>query len=297
MSIGGDEYDERGRAGDSGASTGRGSARHGTRTRLPGEDGDVYGVGKRPAGRPGRSLLTVLSVVVLLIAAIAFANRGGDSDSDADGGSGGSQAEDAKEGKPQPTQPTGEKPVKGTDDATGIPSDFPQSEQGAQSAAANYAVALGSVDMFEKAERGRILDAVMSSDSVGKFKAEMDKAYTAEFFGNVGLEKDGSVPDGMTFVSRTSPVGTKVTDYADSSATVEVWCSGLLGLTGNESTKPVTNQWFTITFELTWSDGDWKAATHSQKSGPTPVSGDNKISGSKDIAEAVEGYGGFTYAR
>ncbi|NBE57077.1 hypothetical protein GUY60_37855, partial [Streptomyces sp. YC537] len=48
-----------------------------TRTRLPEGDGP-----RRPAARSPRSIVTVMAVVVLLFAAIAFANRG-----DGDGGS------------------------------------------------------------------------------------------------------------------------------------------------------------------------------------------------------------------
>ncbi|MYV57125.1 hypothetical protein GT042_32355, partial [Streptomyces sp. SID3212] len=51
-----------------------------TRTRLPdARGGDGYGGGRRPA-RGSRSLIMVVGVVVLLLAAIAFANRGGGED-------------------------------------------------------------------------------------------------------------------------------------------------------------------------------------------------------------------------
>ncbi len=263
-----------------------------TRTRLPeGEGGDdVYG-GARRSARPGRSssrsLVTVVGVVVLLIAAIAFANRGGGEDSAAGG--------DAKKPAGSATAPSGEKPVGGKTE--GIATGFAKAEQGAQSAAANYAVALGSAEMFDKTKRHAIVSTVMAPESVAEFQSELDKAYTAPFFRNVGLNEDGSTPNGYQFVSRTSPIGTKVTDFSDGKAAVEVWCSGLLGLAGEKSIKPVTNSWFTVTMKLAWIDGDWKAVTHSQKSGPAPVPGDDRASGSDEIAKAVEGYGGFTYAR
>ncbi|MBM7171392.1 hypothetical protein JQK87_23895 [Streptomyces sp. G44] len=263
-----------------------------TRTRLPeGEGGDdVYG-GARRSPRPGRSssrsLVTVVGVVVLLIAAIAFANRGGGEDSPA--------SNDAKRPAGSATAPSGERPVGGKTE--GIATGFAKTEQGAQSAAANYAVALGSAEMFDKAKREAILRTVMAPESVAEWQSELDKAYTAPFFRNVGLNEDGSTPNGYRFVSRTSPIGTKVTDFSDGKAAVEVWCSGLLGLAGEKSTKPVTNSWFTVTMKLAWIDGDWKAVTHSQKSGPAPVPGDDRASGSDEIAKAVEGYGGFTYAR
>ncbi|WP_367043503.1 hypothetical protein [Streptomyces sp. Je 1-332] len=262
-----------------------------TRTRLPeGEGGGQGGYGgpRRSSRSSSRSLVTVVGVVVLLIAAIAFANRG-------DGGSSGEGAGDGEKAGAAPTAPTGEKPVNGK--TSGIPSGYTKSAQGAQSAAANYAVALGSADMFNKTKRDAVLQAVMAPSSVSRFKANLDKAYSADFFKNVGLNENGSTPKGYQFVSRTSPIGTKAINVSGEKATVEVWCSGLLGLAGEQSTKPVTSSWFTITMKLVWVGGDWKAATHSQKDGPAPVPGDDRASGSDDIAKAVEGYGGFTYAR
>ncbi|MEU1212796.1 hypothetical protein ABZ424_10200 [Streptomyces sp. NPDC005790] len=259
-----------------------------TRTRLPGgDDGDGYG--RRPA-RNTRSLIMVVGVVVLLIAAIAFANQGGGG-----GASGGGDERKSDAAGAGPTAATGTKPVTGKNGT--IASGFAHDEQGAQSAAANYAVALGSVDMFDKAKRDSILDAVIAPASIDTFRTTLDKAYSTDFFRNVGLNDDGTAPTGFAFVSRTTPIGTKATESSTDRATVEVWCSGLIGLAGEGSTKPVTDGWFTITMELQWVNGDWKAITHSQKDGPAPVGGDNRASSADEIAGAVDGFGGFTYAR
>ncbi|MET7513098.1 hypothetical protein ABZS88_06410 [Streptomyces sp. NPDC005480] len=251
-----------------------------TRTRLPdGGQGDVYGgAARRPARSSSRSLITVVGVVVLLVAAIAFANRGGSSSDDGN----------AKKPDTSPTAATGTKPVR---------SGFAHDEQGAQSAAANYAVRLGSAEMFNKAQRDRILQEVITPSRVTGFEGTLDKAYSPEFNKNVGLNEDGSSPQGYTFVSRTTPIGTKATGYSASTASVDVWCSGLLGMAGENSKNPVTNSWFTISMKLEWTGGDWKIVTHSQKDGPAPVPGDERASSSDEIANAVEGYGGFTYAR
>ncbi|MFF3613850.1 hypothetical protein [Streptomyces sp. NPDC002580] len=258
-----------------------------TRTRLPDRPGDVYGGARRGRGSSSRSLITVVGVVVLLIAAIAFANRGDDSPSAGD--------DSGDKAKTSPTAASGDRPVDAK--AAGIPTGFPHSAEGAQSAAANYAVALGSADMFDKADRDRILATLITPNRVSGFEATLDKAYTPQFNKNVGLNEDGSAPQGYTFVSRTSPIGTKTTESSNDTATVEVWCSGLLGLAGNNSTTPVTSSWFTITMKLEWISDNWKIVTHSQKDGPAPVPGDDRASSADDIAKAVEEYGGFTYAR
>lgn len=262
-----------------------------TRTRLPDSGagdvyGGVYGGARRPA-RNSRSLITVVGVVVLLIAAIAFANRSGDGD---DAPSDASADRDAA-----PTAATGVKPVTGKNGT--IPSGYARDEQGAQSAAANYAVALGSDGMFRQTTRHEIVRAVHDPAVVDGLLGKLDAAYSGTFLKNVGLNEDGSAPDGLTFVSRTVPVGTKAIAFSGDAATVEVWCTGLVGLAGEGSTKPVTETWFTITEKLKWTGSDWKIESSSQKEGPTPVNGDNRASTADEIAGAVAGYGGFTYAR
>ncbi|WNO73737.1 hypothetical protein [Streptomyces sp. AM8-1-1] len=257
-----------------------------TRTRLPGTDTDVYGGARRPV-RNSRSLITVVGVVVLLIAAIAFANQGGGDEERA--------GESPKGPESAPTAATGVKPVQGK--VGGIPTGYGRNEQGAQSAAANYAVALGSDGMFKAGTRQAIVETVHDPAVVTPLLGNLDQAYSPQFLANVGLTADGSAPDGLTFVSRTVPVGTKVTAQNGESATVEVWCTGLVGLAGPKSTKPVTETWFTLTQQLKWVGNDWKITSSTQKEGPTPVNGDNRASSAEEIAGAVAGYGGFTYAR
>jgi hypothetical protein len=247
-----------------------------TRLRLPEEDG-----GPRRGGRSSsRSLVTVVGVVVLLIAAIAFANRGGDDSASAGG--------DGDKPKTSATAPSGTRPVQ---------SGFAHDEQGAQSAAANYAVALGSDGMFDKARRHEIVQALADPGRVDRLQSGFDADYSAAFLRSIGLDQNGKAPSGVTFVNRTLPAGTKVTSFSDSAATVEVWCSGLFGLTGEKTTNPVTNSWFTVTMKLSWSGSDWKILETSQKNGPTPVPGDNPVSGADEMSKAVQEFGGFTYAR
>ncbi|MGY4966398.1 hypothetical protein [Streptomyces sp. 900105245] len=259
-----------------------------TRTRLP--EGDPYGGAPRRGGRrsSSRSLVTVVGVVVLLIAAIAFANRGDDASSD---------TPTNKQPQPQaaPTAATGTKPVESK--STGVPRGFAHTEQGAQSAASNYAVALGSTGMFRKDSRHTLLDLLYTSDAASRLQTPMDQAYSAEFLGRMGLDPSGNPPNGSTFVSRVVPIGTTVRQYQDDKAKVAVWYLGLIGMAGNTSTDPVTSSWKTWTFDLRWSDGDWKIASDAQKNGPAPVPGDDKAATSDEISKATEEYGGFTYAR
>ncbi|NGO10819.1 hypothetical protein G5C60_25290 [Streptomyces sp. HC44] len=279
MSLG----DEHGSRGDDGGYGGSGQ----TRTRLPDGTGDVYGGARRTGRSSSRSLVTVVGVVVLLIAAIAFANRGG-GDSESEGG--GSERTEAA-----PTAASGARPVQS--EAGGIPSGFAHDRQGVESAAANYSVALVSSDILKPARRSEIVRQVFVADKVSELEDKLDKTYDKAFLDKVGLDKDGNAPKGSTYVSRTMPVGTKVTSYSDSAATVQVWCAGVFGMAADNSTSPVTSDWFTMTLQMRWADGDWKVDTFTQKEGPAPVNGDNTVSTSEEISKAVEEYGGFTYAR
>lgn len=287
----GDEHDYRGKdqggRADDPYSTLGGTRQ--TRTRLP--DGDAGHPHARRPVRNSRSLVTITGVVVLLIAAIAFANRGGTSD-DTNASPGTKNPGTAGSA---PTSATGTKPVQGKNGT--IASGFAHDEQGAQSAAANYSVALGSAEMFIAESRRSIIEATHDPAVTPELQNSLDTAYSPAFYKNVGLNDDGTTPTGLTFVSRTVPVGTKVVKKETDAATVEVWCTGLVGLAGQGSTKPVTETWFTISQELKWIDGDWKISSSSQAEGPTPVNGDNRASTADEMAAAVDAYGGFTYAR
>ncbi|MER6979668.1 hypothetical protein [Streptomyces carpinensis] len=260
-----------------------------TRTRLPDRSADPYGGARRGARSSSRSLVTVVAVVVLLIAAIAFANRGGGGSSSADSGNGANPRAAA-------TAASGNRPV--TTKTAGIPSGFGHDEQGAQSAAANYSVALGSTGMFDTDQRHRIVNSVYAPDVAARRQADLDSAYSNErFLRNIGLNKDGTAPAGQTFISRVIPVGTKITSLSGNSASVEVWYTSLFGLSGEASTNPVSESWYTTTYQMTWVGNDWKITDFQQKDGPVPVGRDQKASIADDMTKAVEEYGGFTYAR
>ncbi|MFJ3628084.1 hypothetical protein ACIPQ3_18525 [Streptomyces albidoflavus] len=255
-----------------------------TRTRLPGDE-DTYDTARRSM-RPSRSLITVVGVVVLLIAAIAFANQNTDTPDN---------PSDARGPAASPTSPTGTAPVDTS--TSGIPTGHPQTKQGAESAAANYAVALVSAEIIKPARRSEIIDSVFVAEKKDELRTKFDKAYSEKFLSDLGLDKNGEAATGSTYISRTTPVGTKVRSFSSGQASLEVWCTGVYGTAGEDSRNPVTSDWFTLTLELRWAEGDWKVESFSQAPGPAPVNGDNRVSPADEISKAVEGFGGFSYAR
>ncbi|MFI8457518.1 hypothetical protein [Kitasatospora sp. NPDC085464] len=263
-----------------------------TRTRLP--------VGEQPSpqpslrqSRPLRTLLTVLVVVTLLVVAIAIANRG----KPGTGSDGGRSADHATPSAPSGAgpAPSGDQPVGTT--VNGIASGFPHSDQGAQSAAANYAVAIGSADMFRADSRHTIVATIADPGAAPTLQSRLDQGFGGDTVARYGLDAQGRAPQGLTFVSRTVPVGTKSTGYTDSDAKVEVWCTGLTGLAGERSVQPVTTNWFTLTLSLHWTGGDWKLTDFTRKSGPAPMPGDQQAATADEIAGSAEQFGGFRYAR
>lgn len=263
----------------------------GTRTRFAEGDNDARYDGPRRGGRvsPSRAMVTVVGVVVLLIAAIAFANRSGNSPDDRENTSN-------PDATTQPTSPTGDSPVENP--TNGIPTGFPQTAKGAQSAAANYTVSLAGAGMFDDDQRADLVRALYVPDVAETRLSALDEVYAdPAFLQRIGLEEDGSAPTGTTFISRINPVGTSVKAYADGTAKIAVWYSALFGLAGEDSENPVTESWYTTTYELRWADGDWKVSDYTQKDGPVPVGRDQAASSAEDMAKAVEEFGGFTYAR
>ncbi|MGW8782652.1 hypothetical protein ACWGNM_31950 [Streptomyces sp. NPDC055796] len=257
-----------------------------TRTRLPDSASDPYGAPPRRTPRASRGLVTVVGVVVLLIAAIAFANQSGDAPE---------TPADQSPPAATSTAATGTRPVDGKNGA--VPKGFAHNEQGAQSAAANYAVALVSADILKPQMRRQIVRQVFVADKVSELETRLDQAYGKAFLDQAGLDANGNAAQGLTYISRTVPVGSKTTKYSDGTATIDVWCTGAFGTAGVGSTNPVSNDWFTMTLTLRWAENDWKVENFAQKDGPAPVNTDRTASTAEEIAKAATEFGGFTYAR
>ncbi|MFJ9697148.1 hypothetical protein [Kitasatospora sp. NPDC101183] len=262
-----------------------------TRTRLP--------VGEQPSpqpslrqSRPLRTLLAVLVVVTLLVVAISIANRG-----KPDPGGAGHSADRAAPTAPAGAgpAPSGDQPVGTT--VNGIASGFPHTDQGSQSAAVNYAVALGSADMFRTDSRHTIVGTIADPGAAQGLQSRLDQGFTPETAARFGLDAQGRAPVGMTFVMRTIPVGAKSNGYSAESAKVDVWCTGLYGVAGERSIKPVSEEWFTLTLSLRWTGSDWKLTDYSRASGPAPVPPDQQAATAEEMTGAVDRFGGFRYAR
>lgn len=224
--------------------------------------------------------------------AIAVANRVAPGTST---GSDGSSADRAGSGTGAGPAPSGDQPVGTT--VNGIPTGYPHTEPGAQSAATNYAVAIGSADMFRTDSRHGIVATIADPGALAGLQSRLDQGFSPETAARFGVDTQGRPPKGLTFVSRTIPVGAKSSGYTADSVKVDVWCTGLFGLAGERSTKPVSEEWFTLTLSLRWTGSDWKLSDYSRVAGPAPIPPDQQAATAEEITGAVEQFGGFHYAR
>jgi len=179
----------------------------------------------------------------------------------------------------------------------GVPVGYPHTDAGAVSAATNYAIAYGGPAMFVPAQRRIIVDATTDPATRAAQQVQQTALYsaTADKF---GLDQQGRpTAPGVEFVARELPVGARLVAYTPDTAVVAVWEDGLVGLAGTETTRPVQEGWGTTTVTLRWAAGDWKWTAGSFTPGPTPITGVQTPSDPQAIADAVDEFGGFSYAR
>ena len=139
----------------------------------------------------------------------------------------------------------------------GVPVGYTHDQAGAEAAAANYVVAMGSAPMAQTSTRHAIVGALADPQIAPSLVDQLDQAYAATL-DRFGLDSQGRAPKGQTFVSRTLPVGVRADAVSQDTARVEVWSAGLIGFAGKSSAQPVASTWTTTTVSLRWADGDWK---------------------------------------
>lgn len=149
--------------------------------------------------------------------------------------------------------------------------DAPHTRAGAQSAAAAMAAALGGERMYGTSSRRALLQEIVPTDRP-EVARRYDSQYAA-FAARIGLDTHGRPPVGAKLVSRTMPAGTTVRSYTGRTASVDVWCSSLFGLTGKgiEAPEPVGSSWLTITLDLAWTPDGWRMTDSDQRDGPQPT--------------------------
>jgi hypothetical protein len=141
-----------------------------------------------------------------------------------------------------------------------------RTEAGAVRAALNHLRVVGSPDIFVPDRRELLLaTAGVPEEARDRFAVGYDLAADA-----LGLDDSGQPREGE-LVSRTVPVGHRLTEYDGHRAVVEVWAVGLLGVAGPTSTLPVQASWSTESITLEWDGNGWRWTALSHQDGPAPV--------------------------
>lgn len=275
---------------------GRGRSRPAARTRvkLP---PDPYG--EEPVRRPIRlRALAVLLVVGLLLAVATIINhrpQPAASQSPAASATGSTAAPSA--GPAGSALPTVVAAGTGAADQTtsgGIPVGYADTSAGAEAAAANYVVACWSAPMVSSAARDTLINAIADPAIASQLQDQLNTLFT-ELKGAYGLSASGAAPPGQTFVERTIPVGVSLMSAGSKTSTVAVWVVTMSGLTGTNSSQPVTEGWATVTVTLNWTHKDWKWSSFTEVDGPTPLDGETP-STPQAVQNALGEFGGLPYA-
>ncbi|WP_194892775.1 hypothetical protein [Catenulispora pinisilvae] len=252
---------------------------------------------KAPRGRRGRGVLALAALVVVVSVIIAISsskhNNGAASQGASTGVGGGVPPATATVGQSAPASAPSSPafPSQNGDVLTG----YPDTQDGATAAAANFVAAYGSEAMMTANSRHKLVQEIADPAIVTTLQQQLDQAFTLAAQG-FGLDKNGNAPTGQSFVSRAVPFGTTVANYSAAKATVAVWINMISGTAGQGSTHPVSETWSTVTLNLTWVNGDWKWSSFTQADGPTPVPAGQQVSSSSDLQKAVQQFARLRYA-
>jgi hypothetical protein len=177
----------------------------------------------------------------------------------------------------------------------GIPVGYPRAEAGARAAAVNYRVAWGSTRLFNPDQRRQLIEATTDPATRTGSQGQNDATWV-DIDRNLGLSTEGQPASGQTLVCRLAPAGAMTVAYSPDQAVIAVWSSGLFGIVGSGSQRPLRDGWETATITLRWVNGDWKQTNSSIVQGPTPRPGTNTPADESAISTAAAQYGALSYA-
>jgi hypothetical protein len=171
-----------------------------------------------------------------------------------------------------------------------VPVGWPQTEQGAISAAAGYARVLSEPWFLTDADRRRQAVAAMAASHTRPgLQAAQDQVAAGITRGPFGA---GLARRGVHSVLRTSLLGYRVDRYTPVAAEVALWAVVLYGNDGGLVPQAL---WVTSTLRLVWA-GDWKLAGALTVPGPVPVHGQATPSAVRELIQAAEDFKEFSYA-
>jgi hypothetical protein len=168
-------------------------------------------------------------------------------------------------GTPTPPEPRADAIVPGpTRIEAGVPVGYPQTAEGAQTAALRYVAILGGPLMLDAGRRDLALAAV-SPDGQPVSDIATRWASRPNVERVTGAEQ--ALRTGAPVVAGAAPVMSRVTTYDGATATVAIWATAVLG---TDRLGTLDQSWSTETVTLQWAD-DWKLTAYESSPGPVPA--------------------------
>ena len=176
----------------------------------------------------------------------------------------------------------------------GVGVGYARSQQGAVAAAANYTSVLSSDLILDTTRRRAAIDALAAPEAKARLQKTFDQAVVSL---RQGLGVTGGADDGTQVLLRATPVGWRIDNYGDGSATVAIWMTSVGGSVGGaEGSVPVREAWGTTTVALRWVRGDWKQVQSTTKDGPVPIADVAPPTAAPELVDKANEFKEFTYA-
>ena len=176
----------------------------------------------------------------------------------------------------------------------GVGVGYANSRQGAVAAAANYSTVLSSDLILDTATRRAAIDTLAAPEARAGLQKTFDQAVASLRKGlGITAENAGSVK----VLMRAHPVGWKVDDYGNGTATVAIWVTGVTGsIGGTGPPAPIREGWGTTTARLRWVKGDWKLVDSTTVDGPLPIADVSPPTPAPELVSKASEFKEFTYA-
>jgi hypothetical protein len=178
--------------------------------------------------------------------------------------------------------------------SAGVGVGYARSRAGAVAAAANYTQVLSSSLILDEAKRRAAIDTLAAPEARARMQRTFGQA-VAQIRKGLGLT--GAAGGNANVLMRATPVGWRIDNYGDGSATVAIWVTSVGGSVGGaEGSVPVREAWGITTVALRWVRGDWKQVQSTTKDGPVPIADVAPPAAAPDLIGAAEEFKEFTYA-
>lgn len=134
----------------------------------------------------------------------------------------------------------------------GVPSGYSRDKAGAATAAAN------AIQLQVAVAHGQADPEITRSTWIASNADDKTRAALSEGKNTTGDDQTNKFP-----------AATRVLEFSDDAATVEVWVASVGSTTGIGGGTLTAATWSTATYRLAW-EGDWKVTTFKSVSGPQP---------------------------